>query len=74
VALALGPEVKRLIAPAMNSNMLSAAPVVRHLAQLERDGWALVEPGSGRLACGVEGRGRLAEPEEIAAAVRHLMG
>jgi phosphopantothenoylcysteine decarboxylase/phosphopantothenate--cysteine ligase len=74
VALALPPGVKRLLCPAMNPHMLAAAPVARNLAQLVRDGWQVVEPDAGRLACGDEGRGRLAEPTEIAAVLRHLMG
>lgn len=74
VALALAPGVKRLVCPAMNPQMLAAAPVARNLAQLERDGWSVVEPAAGRLACGEEGRGRLAEPAEIAAVLRHRMG
>ena len=74
VALALAPGVKRLVCPAMNPHMLAAAPVARNLAQLGRDGWRVVEPEAGRLACGDEGRGRLAEPEEIAAVLRDLMG
>jgi phosphopantothenoylcysteine decarboxylase/phosphopantothenate--cysteine ligase len=70
VALALAPEVKRLLCPAMNPHMLAAGPVARNLETLRRDGWRIVAPGAGRLACGDEGRGRLAEPDEIAAAVR----
>jgi phosphopantothenoylcysteine decarboxylase/phosphopantothenate--cysteine ligase len=70
VALALAPDVRRIVCPAMNPNMLAAAPLVRHLAQLERDGWGVVAPDAGRLACGDEGRGRLAEPAEIAARLR----
>jgi phosphopantothenoylcysteine synthetase/decarboxylase len=71
VALALAPGVRRLLCPAMNPSMLAAAPVARNLAQLASDGWRVVEPGAGRLACGDEGRGRLAEPAEIAAMLRH---
>ena len=74
VALALDPAVKRVLCPAMNPHMLAAPPVARNLAQLARDGWRVLAPGAGRLACGDEGRGRLAEPAEIAAAVRDLMG
>jgi phosphopantothenoylcysteine decarboxylase/phosphopantothenate--cysteine ligase len=75
VALALAPGVKRFVCPAMNPHMLAAAPVARNLARLVEDGWTLIEPGAGHMACGVEGRGRLAEPDEIAAAVReHLAG
>jgi phosphopantothenoylcysteine decarboxylase/phosphopantothenate--cysteine ligase len=74
VALALDPRVPRLLCPAMNPHMLAAPPVARHLAQLGRDGWTVVEAAAGRLACGDEGRGRLAEPAEIAARLRERMG
>jgi phosphopantothenoylcysteine decarboxylase/phosphopantothenate--cysteine ligase len=74
VALALAPGVPRLVCPAMNPNMLAAAPVARNLAQLERDGWNLVLAGAGRLACGDEGRGRLAEPAEIVVRLRAALG
>lgn len=74
VALALAPGVRRLLCPAMNPHMLACAPVARNLAQLARDGWQLVEPDAGRLACGDEGRGRLAEPTGIAALLRHPQG
>jgi len=74
VALALAPHVPRLLCPAMNPNMLAAAPVARHLSQLGRDGWVVVEAPAGRLACGDEGRGRLADPAEIAARLRQQMG
>jgi phosphopantothenoylcysteine decarboxylase/phosphopantothenate--cysteine ligase len=70
VALALAPEVQRVLCPAMNPLMLAAPPVARNLARLRRDGWRVVEPEAGHLACGDEGRGRLAEPEEIAALLR----
>jgi len=74
VALALPPGVKRFVCPAMNPHMLAAAPVARNLAQLARDGWQVIEPDAGRLACGDEGLGRLAEPGEILAVLRDRMG
>jgi phosphopantothenoylcysteine decarboxylase/phosphopantothenate--cysteine ligase len=74
VALALPPGVPRLLCPAMNPHMLAAAPIARHLTQLGRDGWELIEPDAGRLACGDEGRGRLAEPAAIVARLRQRMG
>jgi phosphopantothenoylcysteine decarboxylase/phosphopantothenate--cysteine ligase len=74
VALALAPEVKRFLCPAMNPHMLAAGPVARNLETLRRDGWRIVEAGAVRLACGDEGRGRLAEPEEIVAALRAALG
>jgi phosphopantothenoylcysteine decarboxylase / phosphopantothenate---cysteine ligase len=61
-----GPVV---IAPAMNVNMWQHAATQANLETLSRRGHAIVEPGSGYLACGMLGPGRLAEPEAIAAAV-----
>lgn len=73
VALALPAARPRLLCPAMNPEMLAAPAVGRNLARLSEDGWELVEPGEGHLACGVEGRGRLADPAEIAARVAAML-
>ena len=62
VSLALKPSIPRLICPAMNPDMLSAPPVQRHLEVLRGDGWHVVEPGEGHMACGDAGPGRLPEP------------
>ena len=72
VALALEPRTPRLLAPAMNPNMWAAAPTRRHLATLRQDGWRILDPDEGHTACGVEGKGRMAEPEAIVAAVAAL--
>jgi len=74
VALALAPDVPRLVCPAMNPNMLASPPTGRHLATLRADGWHVLEPGQGHLACGVSGPGRMGEPPEIVAALRELLG
>jgi phosphopantothenoylcysteine decarboxylase/phosphopantothenate--cysteine ligase len=74
VALAVPAAVPRLLAPAMNSEMLAAPPIVRHLETLRADGWGIVEPGEGHLACGVEGRGRLAEVESLVSAALERLG
>jgi len=66
-ALALPHEKPRLVCPAMNPQMLAAPPVRRHLEVLQGDGWHVLSPESGRMACGDEGAGRLPEPETIAA-------
>jgi len=63
--LAVPARVPRLLCPAMNPAMLDHPAVARNLAQLSADGWQLVEPGAGHMACGDVGRGRLAEPAEI---------
>jgi phosphopantothenoylcysteine decarboxylase/phosphopantothenate--cysteine ligase len=58
-----------VLAPAMNVNMWQHPATQGNLETLRRRGHRIVEPGSGYLACGMSGPGRLAEPEEIAAAV-----
>ena len=57
------------IAPTMNVNMLQHPATQANLQTLARRGHVIVEPGSGYLACGMTGPGRLAEPEAIAEAV-----
>ena len=57
-----------LVAPAMNVNMFDHPAVRENLDILRARGVQVVEPGSGYLACGWLGRGRLAEPEAIVAA------
>ena len=72
--LALPAGVPRLLCPAMNSHMLDAPPIRRNLEVLMGDGWTVLTPGEGHLACGVQGQGRLVEVEEILAAVERLGG
>ncbi|MEW6073348.1 MAG: flavoprotein [Planctomycetota bacterium] len=74
VALALPPGVPRLVCPAMNPRMLEAPPTARNLGRLAEDGWRVLEPREGHLACGDAGRGRLSEPADILAAVAELLG
>ena len=54
-----------LICPSMNSHMYASQAVQRNLDTLRSDGYFLMEPGSGQLACGTTGPGRLPEPEAI---------
>ena len=72
VLLALPATKPRLLCPAMNPHMFQAPPLRRHLDQVREDGWRVLEPEEGHLACGVQGRGRLVEVEEILTAVREL--
>jgi phosphopantothenoylcysteine decarboxylase/phosphopantothenate--cysteine ligase len=72
-SLYLATKAPVLIAPAMNSNMLAHEAVQRNLAALRARGVEFVEPGEGYLACGWIGKGRLAEPVEIAAAASRLL-
>ncbi|QHW34398.1 bifunctional phosphopantothenoylcysteine decarboxylase/phosphopantothenate--cysteine ligase CoaBC [Paenibacillus rhizovicinus] len=59
-----------IVAPAMNVHMYAHPAVQRNMALLAERGVRFVEPGTGLLACGYVGKGRLAEPEEIVFAVQ----
>jgi phosphopantothenoylcysteine decarboxylase / phosphopantothenate---cysteine ligase len=62
-----------LVAHAMNTAMLDAPPTQANIATLAARGFEFVSPGSGFLACGETGDGRLADEDDIvAAAVRAL--
>jgi phosphopantothenoylcysteine decarboxylase/phosphopantothenate--cysteine ligase len=54
-----------MVAPAMNVNMWNHAATQANLATLRQRGVEIIEPGSGYLACGMTGSGRLAEIDEI---------
>lgn len=58
-----------LMAPAMNVRMWLHPATQRNVATLRADGVAFVDPAEGAMACGEFGPGRLAEPEEIFAAI-----
>ncbi|MDR1989773.1 MAG: bifunctional phosphopantothenoylcysteine decarboxylase/phosphopantothenate--cysteine ligase CoaBC [Acidobacteriaceae bacterium] len=62
-----------LVAPAMNTHMFSHPAVRANLDTLAARGVKFVEPGEGYLACGWIGKGRLAEPDEIVAAVERML-
>ena len=53
------------VCPAMNSNMYGHPTVQENLTTLRGRGIYVLEPDSGLLACGVEGKGRLPEPQKI---------
>lgn len=55
----------RLIVPAMNSNMLANPATQLNLEKLESFGYTVMEPDTGFLAEGYEGKGRLPEPDKI---------
>ncbi|MEO5926870.1 MAG: bifunctional phosphopantothenoylcysteine decarboxylase/phosphopantothenate--cysteine ligase CoaBC [Bryobacteraceae bacterium] len=65
-----GPVV---LAPAMNTNMWNHPATQANIRTLRERGHIIVEPGSGPLACGMVGPGRLPDPEVIAAAVLTAM-
>lgn len=62
-----------LLAPAMNTGMWTAAPTQRNLSLVQQDGYHIIGPGTGHLACGDAGSGRMSEPEEIIAAIENIL-
>ena len=63
-----------VVAPAMNVNMWEHPATQQNLEVLRKRGVTIVEPGSGYLACGMTGPGRLAENEAVVAAVLQALG
>ena len=66
--LAFGKTV--VVAPAMNTNMWENPATQKNVATLRDHGVFVAEPGSGELACGDYGSGRMAEPNSIVAEVK----
>lgn len=63
----------KLIAPAMNTNMYENPVTQDNLSLLEKYGWEVISPASGRLACGAVGPGKLPEPVDLLQHIlRHL--
>lgn len=61
------------VAPAMDLDMYSHPATQENLLKLRQRGVSVIEPGSGELASGLSGKGRMAEPEEILQHVKTLL-
>ena len=73
-AILLAANRPILLAPAMNPLMWNNAATRRNVAQLARDGVAMIGPNAGEMAeAGEAGVGRMAEPLEIAAAAERIL-
>ena len=70
----LATQAPVLVAPAMNVHMWDHPATQSNLDILRARGVRVVEPGTGDLACGMVGAGRMAEPEAIAEEVRNVLG
>ena len=66
-------EKPRVLCPAMNTAMWENPIVQRNLENLRALDWRIIEPETGRLACGDEGTGRLADPGLIFAFIKKLL-
>ena len=58
-----------MVAPAMNVHMYENAATQENMATLKRRGFTFIEADEGYLACGDVGKGRMADPDIIVAAV-----
>ena len=73
-AVLLATSAKVLLAPAMNPHMWANKATQRNFAQLAADGFVFIGPNEGEMAeAGERGRGRMAEPLEIADAAGKLI-
>lgn len=63
-----------MVAPAMNGQMWQHKATQRNVKQLREDGILFCEPTHGIMACGEEGVGRMAEPQQIVSAVKAQLG
>ena len=63
----------KIAAPAMNTKMYENPVTQDNLELLRRYGWEIMEPASGRLACGAVGRGKMPEPEDLMETVLHAL-
>ena len=58
-------KCKKIIAPAMNTNMYENPIVQDNIDKLRHFGFEIIEPNEGKLACGDIGKGKMVEPDEI---------
>jgi phosphopantothenoylcysteine synthetase/decarboxylase len=74
VALALNPNAKLLLAPAMNGKMWLHPATRQNVATLKSRGAEFIGPEEGLLSCGYEGLGRLWPVEQVARRALELLG
>ena len=63
-----------LVAPTMNTAMWEKPAVQRNVEQLRADGVRIIDPEEGWLSCRVKGRGRMADPDRLFAAIEETLG
>ncbi len=70
--LCAGWDKPVLLAPAMNNRMWTNPATQRNIRLLAEQGWHIVGPETGKLACGTDAIGRMSEPEDILINLRQL--
>jgi phosphopantothenoylcysteine synthetase/decarboxylase len=73
IALALRPEAKVLVAPAMNGKMWLHAATQANVKILQSRGAEFIGPEKGLLACGYEGIGRLWDIDKIVQKIQRMI-
>ena len=73
MAMATPTDCIRVICPAMNNVMYHSSPMIRNRRLLRDDGWYEIEPRTGQMACGTEGKGALADTKDIAEKVHKFV-
>lgn len=73
IALALNPQAKTLIAPAMNGKMWLHPATQQNVGTLKARGAEFIGPEEGLLSCGYEGLGRLWPVDKVAARALELL-
>ena len=69
--MALAAKCDIIIAPAMNTYMYMNSIVQENIERLKAHGFIIIEPASGRLACGDEGKGKLPDVSVLRGYVKH---
>jgi phosphopantothenoylcysteine decarboxylase/phosphopantothenate--cysteine ligase len=72
-AIALASRAPLVLAPAMNTGMWEHPATQANIATLTDRGATIIDAGTGDLACGTSGKGRMADPQEIFEAVMRLL-
>lgn len=73
LACYLSAKCPVVLAPAMDLDMLKHPSVVKNLSTVQDFGNLIIEPTIGELASGLEGKGRMAEPEDIFRYIGNLL-
>ena len=67
-------DTKKMIAPAMNTNMYENPVVQENLKILETRGFQVIEPRESMLACGTIGKGALASVDTVVTLAKEALG
>jgi len=73
LATYLSAKCPVLVAPAMDLDMFKHPSTISNLRELKTYGNEIIEPGTGELASGLNGKGRMAEPEQLVEAIRSAL-